>query len=229
MKKINFYLKGATCNTCVKKIYKSLLTLDGVLKIKISDDLNNIEVKFDDNLSLLDFNKKLREDYGSKYTISKESSEDMFVYAPLLVILFSLLVFAFYFSDTINAFMNLYMSSFLIVFGLMKFWNLKEFKNTFAEYDIVASRVGFYGYLYPFLELYLGINLFFSNNYKFTYAFIFILSIVTSIGVLNSVMHKRKIKCACLGTFFNLPMSKITLFENGIMIIMSIIMFFNLI
>jgi len=48
--------------------------------------------------------------------------------------------------------------------------------------------------------------------------------IVSIIGVLQSVTNKRKIKCACVGAMFNLPMSTITIIEDLLMIGMSGIM-----
>jgi hypothetical protein len=42
--------------------------------------------------------------------------------------------------------------------------------------------------------------------------------------VLQSVLNKQKIKCACLGAVFNLPMSTITIIEDGLMIAMSVTM-----
>ena len=47
------------------------------------------------------------------------------------------------------------------------------------------------------------------------------------IGVLQSVLNKQKIQCACLGDVFDLPMSTVTIIEDGVMIIMSIIMLMN--
>jgi hypothetical protein len=43
------------------------------------------------------------------------------------------------------------------------------------------------------------------------------------VGVLRSVLKRRAIRCACLGTVFNLPMSTITIIEDGLMIAMSAI------
>ncbi|MSP57396.1 MAG: heavy-metal-associated domain-containing protein, partial [Flavobacteriaceae bacterium] len=40
-------------------------------------------------------------------------------------------------------------------------------------------------------------------------------------GVLQSVLNKEKIQCACLGNMFNLPMSNITIIEDALMIAMS--------
>lgn len=47
-------------------------------------------------------------------------------------------------------------------------------------------------------------------------------------GVLQSVLFKRKIRCACLGDVFNLPMSTITVIEDALMIVMSAIMLLTL-
>jgi hypothetical protein len=47
---------------------------------------------------------------------------------------------------------------------------------------------------------------------------------VSLAGVLRAVMSKRKIRCACLGTVFNLPMSTVTVIEDGLMFVMAVIM-----
>jgi hypothetical protein len=44
---------------------------------------------------------------------------------------------------------------------------------------------------------------------------------VSSVGVIQSLLNKRKIRCACLGTVFNLPMSTVTLVEDGLMVAMA--------
>jgi len=52
---------------------------------------------------------------------------------------------------------------------------------------------------------------------------------VSLIGVVQSLLNKRKIKCACLGDVFNLPMSTITIIEDGLMIVMSGIMLLTIV
>lgn len=42
-----------------------------------------------------------------------------------------------------------------------------------------------------------------------------------SIGVIQSVVNKKKIRCACLGAVFNLPMSTVTIMEDLLMVVMS--------
>ncbi len=47
---------------------------------------------------------------------------------------------------------------------------------------------------------------------------------IGSVGVLRSLMQKRKIQCACLGTVFELPMTTVTLVENVGMAVMAAMM-----
>ena len=78
-----------------------------------------------------------------------------------------------------------------------------------------------WGYVYAFIELFLGIAFLTGFNPILTNTITFTAMTVSIIGVLQSVLNKRKIKCACLGDFFNLPMSSITIFEDALMMGMS--------
>ena len=91
-------------------------------------------------------------------------------------------------------------------------------------YDLVAKRFRFWGYIYAFLEL--GLGLTYASNFQpgIINFLTFLIMSVSIVGVLQSVLNKRKIKCACLGTVFNIPMSTITIIEDGLMIVMSAIM-----
>jgi hypothetical protein len=41
-------------------------------------------------------------------------------------------------------------------------------------------------------------------------------------GVIRAVVSKQSIRCACLGTGFNLPMSTVTIIENSVMLVMAV-------
>ena len=103
--------------------------------------------------------------------------------------------------------------------------NLKGFAESYFSYDIIAKRWMGYGYIYAFIELALGIAFITSFNPLLTNAIAFIVMSISIIGVLQSVLNKRKIKCACLGAVFNLPMSTVTIIEDLLMIVMSLINF----
>ena len=49
----------------------------------------------------------------------------------------------------------------------------------------------------------------------------FIAMSISIIGVLQSVLNKKKIQCACLGVVFDLPISTVTIIEDALMIGMS--------
>ncbi len=88
-------------------------------------------------------------------------------------------------------------------------------------YDIVAKRWSGWGYVYGFLELGLGIAFLIGFSPIFTNAAALVLMTISIIGVFQSAINKRKIKCACLGDVFNLPMSTLTIMEDVLMIVMS--------
>lgn len=54
--------------------------------------------------------------------------------------------------------------------------------------------------------------------------FTLVLMLVGAIGVFKALFDKRTIRCACLGTALNLPMTKVTLIEDLAMAAMAAIM-----
>jgi hypothetical protein len=121
--------------------------------------------------------------------------------------------------------MNHFMAGFFLVFSFFKLLNLKGFAESYSMYDIVAKKWSAWGYIYAFTELALGAAFLTGFNPILTNIVTFTVMTVSIIGVLQSVLNKRKIKCACLGDVFNLPMSTITIIEDALMIGMSGIMF----
>ena len=120
-----------------------------------------------------------------------------------------------------------FMGLFYIVFSLFKFLDLENFSPAFTKYDPIASKIPFYSTIYPFIETLLG--LMFLNRIELFIALALTLIILsaTSFGVLRTLIRKEKIQCACLGTAIKLPMTKATLIENGVMIIMASWMILN--
>jgi hypothetical protein len=122
--------------------------------------------------------------------------------------------------------MRVFMSGFFLIFSFFKLLDLQGFADSYSMYDLIAKRFRSWGVIYPFIELALGIA--FAVNFSPVLTNWITLAVmgISIIGVLQSVLNKRKIRCACLGAVFNLPMSTITIIEDGLMIIMSIAMLF---
>jgi hypothetical protein len=116
------------------------------------------------------------------------------------------------------------MGGFFLVFSFFKILNIQAFADSYSMYDIIAKKFRAWGLIYVFVELGLGIAYVANFNPLVTNIVTLVVMSVSIIGVLQSVLNKRKIKCACLGAVFNLPMSTVTIIEDALMIAMSAVM-----
>lgn len=120
--------------------------------------------------------------------------------------------------------LRIFMAGFFLVFSFFKLLDVTAFAESYAMYDIVARRVPLWGRIYPFIEVGLGCAFAFDIQPVLMNWIALIVMSVSIVGVLQQVLNKRAIRCACLGTVFQLPMSTVTIIEDGLMIVMSIIM-----
>jgi len=114
-----------------------------------------------------------------------------------------------------------FMGLFFFVFSFFKFLDLKGFQQSFRRYDPLAKLLPFYGWVYPFIELTLGVL--FLTQLEAQLALWVTLAIlsITTVGVIKVLLSREKIQCACLGSVLNLPMTEATLIENAVMIGMA--------
>lgn len=123
--------------------------------------------------------------------------------------------------------MMLSMAYFFLVFGTFKLSNLDGFAKAYAMYDVVAMRSRVYAYSFPFIEIALGLAylLWFGGIWRDISTFA-VMS-VSAYGVWKALQVKDEIPCACLGTVFKVPMTKVTLFENLAMALMALYMIWS--
>lgn len=126
----------------------------------------------------------------------------------------------------LSAWMLDFMGLFFLFFAFFKLLDVKAFADAYRSYDIPTKIWPTWGYLYPFVELAFGLLLLHRIELFWTNIAIAVVLGVSIIGVIQSVMQKRVIKCACLGTGFNLPMTQVTIIEDGAMILMALFMIF---
>lgn len=107
-----------------------------------------------------------------------------------------------------------FMAGFFLVFSFFKLLDLRGFADAYQTYDVVAAPFRPWALVYPFVELGLGIAYLTRWNLPLTNGVTLVLMLVGSIGVLRAVLSKRRIRCACLGTALNLPMTTVTLVED---------------
>ena len=233
-----YQLMGMTCTSCEAKVKQNLMSLPDITSVEVSKDNNTATISMGKHIALSD----LQEAIGgkeSKYQISAiehnevaEQAKSWFeTYKPILLI-FSyitavtvLVQFSNQQFDWMQA-MRHFMAGFFLVFSFFKMLNLKGFAESYVMYDVLAKRIPAWAYIYAFVELSLGIAYLINFNSTLTNWITIVVMSISIVGVLQSVLNKKKIQCACLGAVFNLPMSTVTIIEDGLMIAMSGLMLF---
>jgi copper chaperone CopZ len=228
-----YQLTGMTCSSCEDKVKRALELVDNITNVEVSKENNTATITMNKHVAIADLQNAL----DSKYQISAiehnetiEQTRSWFeTYKPILLIFFYISLITVLIQTTNHHFdfmqaMQHFMAGFFLVFSFFKMLNLKGFAESYMMYDVLARKIPVWGYIYAFLEFGLGISYLLNFNPIFTNAVTFIVMNISIIGVLQSVLNKKKIQCACLGAVFNLPMSTVTIIEDGLMIIMSLIM-----
>jgi hypothetical protein len=117
--------------------------------------------------------------------------------------------------------MNSFMAGFFLVFSFFKFLDLRGFAGAYRSYDLLARAVPARSVVYPFVEFALGVAYLLRINPVLTNATTLGLMLIGSLGVLKTLLDKRTIRCACLGTVIKLPMTTVTLVEDLGMAVMA--------
>lgn len=236
-----YNVSGMTCSGCEAKVYNILSKVPGVKNVSIDLSAGKATIDMDHHISTSNFQAALTDYPGYQITENgqyqnmpqetgeAESRSWLQIYKPIL------LVFAYITGATLlvelanggfvlTRWMEHFMAGFFLTFSFFKLLDIKGFAESYFSYDIIARRWMGWGYVYAFIELALGIAFLTRINSLLTNLVTLIVMAISIIGVLRSVLNKRKIKCACLGAVFNLPMSTVTVVEDALMIAMSAIM-----
>ncbi len=118
--------------------------------------------------------------------------------------------------------MRLFMAGFFLCFAFFKLLDLPAFASAYAGYDLLAARWQGWGYVYPFVELALGAAYLINFAPVLTNWVTLVVMGFSALGVLQAVLTKQKIRCACLGAVFQLPMSTVTVVEDLGMVAMAV-------
>jgi len=239
--KHTYIIEGMTCNNGKAAVEKHINALENVSHVSVRLENGETEVTMDKHIST----ELLKKALPKKFTLSKKKEKNIFSsnitivedktklqqLKPLLLIIFYITTASLLLHNkdwSWNEFMLDFMGLFYIVFSFFKMLDLKGFPESFKMYDPLAKRIPLYGWLYPFIETVLG--LMFLMRFEVDIALVITLIVLgtTTIGVLKTLLDKKHIRCACLGTALKLPMTEATLIENTIMMAMAILMLFNI-
>ncbi|MCE3227142.1 MAG: Heavy metal transport/detoxification protein [Bacteroidetes bacterium] len=238
-----YKITGMTCDSCQAKVQKLLENIDVVTNVKVDWRKGEADITMKNHISTSVFQDALKA--YPKYKLSEKAPMVMPVfeeehkswfqtYKPVLLIFsyitgITLLIQVLQGEFLWMQWMNHFMAGFFLTFSFFKLLNLQGFADSYSTYDIIAKHWRGYGFLYVFIELGLGLAFLIGFEPLLSNSVAFVVMSISLVGVLQSVLNKRKIRCACLGDVFNLPMSTITIIEDTLMIAMSAIMLLNMI
>ena len=235
-----YSLTGMTCGGCEMGVKSKLLKLPEITSVDLSKDTNSATISMTQHIAIHDLQEAIGGN-NSKYQITTSHQNDTVeevrswfeTYKPIILIFAYITGVSFLVQIGTTRFDNLlfmryFMAGFFLVFSFFKLLNLKGFADSYAMYDVLAKRVPTWGYAYAFIELGLGLAYLVNFNPYFTNVVTLAVMSLSIIGVLQSVINKKKIQCACLGAVFNLPMSTVTIIEDTLMIVMSGVMLISM-
>ena len=170
---------------------------------------------------------------GHVETAASPSSKSLATYWPLILVVGyilggTIISMAATANWSMSFGMRIFMGLFFIAFSFFKLLDLSGFANAYRSYDLIAKKIPQYGFVYPLIELGLGIGYLIGFSPLLVNWVTLVVMVVSIIGVIDAVIRRATIRCACLGTGFKLPMSTVTIIEDGAMIAMAAIMIWKL-
>ena len=224
-------IKGMHCGSCINKVTNALTPFAETVSVSLNPPVAKLK---NTTASIAQINKALAStgDYKASRLIVTKITEAPVItndkkpwlatYQPLFLIVGYILMTTLALnlaqaSFNTERWMMHFMAGFFLVFSFFKMLNIKAFASSYAMYDLLAIRCKAYGFVYPFIELALGLAYLLGIAPQITNTATLVIMGFSSLGVIRAVMNIQKIRCACLGAIFELPMSTITIIEDLLM------------
>lgn len=232
-------LSGMHCQSCVDKITAALNRLAGIESVEVSLQPPVARLRSSAAVPRAEIESAVRS--AGDYHVAKVPEASPAVAAPLANnaesgSFYPLVLIVGYIAGTVAlaawssgsftlaTLMNGFMGGFFLVFSFFKLLDVRGFAMSYRTYDLVAAAWPAWGFVYPFVELALGVAYVTDVLHWFTNSLTLVLMLVGAVGVLKALLNKRQIRCACLGTVLKLPLTQVTLAEDIVMAMMAAIM-----
>jgi copper chaperone CopZ len=224
MKKQHFKVFGMTCTGCEAAVVAAALEIEGVSKAVANQKKDLLTIWAQTPVSTAAFEAALPKKYALMDEAVAQEPSKLKQLFPLF------LIFGFIIDTTVlihwstwnmTAMMYDFMGMFFMVFSFFKMLDIKGFQASFKMYDPLTAAWPAYGFIYPFIEFALGACYIRDFVPDWVLWITIVILGITTVGVVKTLLKKRAIQCACLGSVLKLPMTEATFIENAIMIVMA--------
>ncbi len=230
VKKVVFSVTGMSCANCVRHVQDAISSAGKYTNVQVKLDPPQLQLESNAVVTPEELNGYLA---GTKYKITQNKPLDQVVknvqkFLPLILLFCLVLLFTFAHQFVYgfhgHIFMQYFMAGYFLFFGSLKIANWKKFVPSYRAYDAVAQKSKLYAYLYPAIEFGLGLAYYFAS--MLTYVNIFVVALMTqkALSVYKKIVSGEQVQCACLGGFFNIPVTRVTLAEDLLMAGMALSM-----
>ena len=117
-----------------------------------------------------------------------------------------------------------FMGFFLVIFAMLKLFNLSKFADGFQMYDLLAKPFRPYALAYPFIELALGLGYLAEWRPGILYPGTMVITVFGALGVIRALIQGLDLNCACMGSILKVPLSSVALVEDLGMAAMAAVM-----
>ena len=224
MQKQTIFISGMTCKGCEKSVKKAFENLTHVANVIPNYQTGEVEINANQHITTAEITAILPKKFALIDETPKQPSKLKQLSPLFLIFGFIVLTILTVHRESLetNPMMHDFMAMFFMVFSFFKLLDLSGFQSMFKTYDPLAAAWPIYGWIYPFIELALGIL----YLIDFVPPYILITTIIalgiTTVGVIRVLLKKQNIQCACLGSVLKLPMTEATFIENAIMLVMAV-------
>ncbi len=230
--KYTYSVQGLTCDNCAATVTRLLSADPALTNVVVDRSSMIVRLESEESISPEKLNELLS---GTKYQIipftvhTSKAPSTLKTYLPLIAMFAAVLAFAGVHQLLVgvhgfhlHVFMQYFMAGYFLLFGGLKVLNWKKFVPSYRAYDDVAKRSTIYAWAYPAIEFGLGIMYYFGLAFAAVHVFVLILMLQKAYSVFKKVRSGDTVQCACLGGFFNIPVTWVTFAEDILMAAMAV-------
>ena len=187
-------------------------------------------MKYDDDIEhiYLDDEDERPSKSGTSHSVKAEESREE--YKKLRRILIGILIVSslltFIRGIELNRFLADFMAVFFITFAAFKFNDIENFAHAYRSYDILAQRIRPWGYLFPFLEAFMGFWYLLSEGPNSLNLLAMLVTGVAVYGAYREVKKKSRFEHTYYDGLIRLPLARVGLVENATMFVLATLMLF---